>query len=41
MSASEIQQILGDPTKFKALAKAAFETVDSDNSGFIEEDELK
>jgi hypothetical protein len=41
MSAGEIEQILNDPIKFKALAKAAFETVDADNSGFIDETELK
>ena len=41
MSASEIEQILNDPVKFKALAKAAFDTVDTDNSGFIDETELK
>ena len=41
MSASEIEQILNDQVKFKALAKAAFDTVDTDNSGFIDETELK
>jgi len=41
MPASEIEQILNDPVKFKALAKAAFDTVDTDNSGFIDETELK
>lgn len=41
MSASEIEQILNDEVKFNALAQAAFQTVDTDNSGFIDEAELK
>lgn len=33
--------ILDDEVKFKALAKLAFDSVDEDDSGFIDEDELK
>jgi Ca2+-binding EF-hand superfamily protein len=40
-NSSEIEQILNDKSKFDALAKAAFETVDTDNSGEIDEGELK
>ena len=41
MSAEEIQAILKDESKLNEIAKAAFESVDSDGSGFIEEQELK
>lgn len=43
MSASpqEIQAILSDATKLHDIAKAAFDAVDTDCSGSIEEPELK
>jgi len=41
MSAEEIKEILKDEAKLNEIAKAAFESVDTDGSGFIEEAELK
>ena len=41
MSAEEITAILKDESKLNEIAKAAFESVDTDGSGFIEEAELK
>jgi Ca2+-binding EF-hand superfamily protein len=41
MSAEEITAILKDESKLTEIAKAAFESVDTDGSGFIEEAELK
>jgi Ca2+-binding EF-hand superfamily protein len=41
MSAEEITAILKDESKLSEIAKAAFESVDTDGSGFIEEAELK
>ena len=41
MSAEEIEAILKDDSKLNEIAKAAFESVDADGSGYIEEAELK
>lgn len=41
MSAEEIRQILADENKLIEVAKAAFESVDTDGSGFIDAVELK
>ena len=40
-SPEEINEILRDDRKLHAVAKAAFEAVDTDRSGFIDEQELK
>ncbi|OMJ68835.1 hypothetical protein SteCoe_17464 [Stentor coeruleus] len=40
-SPQEIQAILRDDRKLHEIAKAAFDAVDSDHSGFIDEPELK
>jgi calmodulin len=40
-SSDEIEQVLNDKNKFDALAKAAFETVDTDGSGALDVTELK
>ena len=41
MSASEIEQILNDQVKFNARVNAAFDTVNTANSGVIDETGLK
>ena len=41
LSKGEIESVLNNPVKLKALAKAAFETVDTDNSGEIDEMEFQ
>jgi Ca2+-binding EF-hand superfamily protein len=41
MSAEEIRAILADENKLKEVVKAAFESVDTDGSGFIDAPELK
>lgn len=41
MSAEEIRNILEDEIKFNEVVKAAFSSVDTDGSGFIDENELK
>ena len=40
-SPSEIQAILANDERLTEIARAAFEAVDTDGSGFIEEPELK
>ena len=40
-SPEEIQKILTDDRKLHEIAKAAFDAVDTDGSGYIEEPELK
>ena len=40
MSAKEIEKILNDPAAFKAICQAAFDSVDTDKSGFIESKEF-
>ena len=40
-SPKELNQILQDNAKLHEIAKAAFEAVDTDGSGYIEEPELK
>ncbi|OMJ66381.1 hypothetical protein SteCoe_32507 [Stentor coeruleus] len=40
-SPAEIQAILRDERKLHEIAKAAFDAVDNDHSGFIDEPELK
>jgi Ca2+-binding EF-hand superfamily protein len=37
----EIDGILNNPKKLQGLARQAFKEVDTDNSGFVELDELK
>lgn len=41
MSKEEIETILNDESKLNEIVKAAFESVDTDGSGYIEEAELK
>lgn len=41
MSKQEIEDILSDEAKLNEIVKAAFESVDADGSGYIEEAELK
>jgi Ca2+-binding EF-hand superfamily protein len=41
MSKQEIETILNDESKLNEIVKAAFESVDTDGSGYIEEAELK
>ncbi len=41
MSAEEIEGILKDESRLNEIVKAAFESVDTDGSGYIEEAELK
>lgn len=41
MSAQEIEQILKDDSKLNEIVAAAFQSVDTDGSGYIEEQELK
>mmetsp|Transcript_20442 Transcript_20442/g.38268 ORF Transcript_20442/g.38268 Transcript_20442/m.38268 type:complete len:96 (-) Transcript_20442:7925-8212(-) len=41
MSVDEIRQILADDTKLNEVVKAAFESVDTDGSGYIDAPELK
>ena len=41
MSKEEIENILKDESKLDEIVKAAFESVDTDGSGYIEEAELK
>jgi Ca2+-binding EF-hand superfamily protein len=41
MSREEIETILNDESKLNEIVKAAFESVDTDGSGYIEEAELK
>ena len=36
----KISEVLEDPEQIKKMTKAAFEELDTDNSGFIDEDEL-
>ena len=36
-----IKDVLADPEKLKKVTKAAFETVDTDKSGYLERDELE
>lgn len=37
----EIKKLLADDNALKAIAEAAFKKVDTDNSGFIDRNELK
>jgi hypothetical protein len=39
--ADEIDKILNDKKRFTAVARASFNQVDTDKSGFIDESELK
>ena len=41
MSPSDIQEILNDPYRFKSLCEEAFEYVDDDNTGFLDESEIR
>jgi Ca2+-binding EF-hand superfamily protein len=41
MSTEEIRAILADENKLNEVVKAAFESVDTDDSGFIDAPELK
>ena len=41
LSPGEIESVLNNPVKLKALAKAAFDTVDTDGSGEIDESEFQ
>ena len=36
----EIELMLNDPTRLQALARSAFEKIDKDKTGFIDESEL-
>ena len=40
MSATQIKDILNDPEAFKAICQAAFDAVDTDKSGFIDNTEF-